>query len=335
MLEAGADVHARESASDTTALHWAAEAGHAPVARLLLDAGARLDPIDGWYGLSPLGWATVVDWAPAFRSDRPATVALLLERGAAIDLFCAIGRDGVAEVMVALRRDPAEIRRRLGPVLDRRTALHLAVDRDRPALVDCLLGHGAELAAPDASGLTALALAVTRHPAIGVRLRAAGAPEDAGCALVRNDIAALEARLPGTAPETRTALLFAAAARDAHQAIPALVAAGADLQISRPGLISERTTTLGPLHVAARDGRTAVVAALLDAGASPRGPTSVATPLHLAASGGHLPTVQALVDRGAPLDARDDLFGATPAGWAQHGGHTQVAAWLATRAAPG
>ena len=41
-----------------------------------------------------------------------------------------------------------------------------------------------------------------------------------------------------------------------------------------------------------------------------------ATALHYAAFGGHRDVVRALVEQGADVNARDDEFGATPAGWA-------------------
>jgi ankyrin repeat protein len=41
-----------------------------------------------------------------------------------------------------------------------------------------------------------------------------------------------------------------------------------------------------------------------------------ATALHHAAFGGHSAAVKLLVEHGADINARDDRFGATPAGWA-------------------
>jgi hypothetical protein len=41
-----------------------------------------------------------------------------------------------------------------------------------------------------------------------------------------------------------------------------------------------------------------------------------ATPLHYAALNGHRTIVQALLEQGADVNARDERFGATPAGWA-------------------
>jgi ankyrin repeat protein len=68
-------------------------------------------------------------------------------------------------------------------------------------------------------------------------------------------------------------------------------------------------------------GRTDVVEYLLDHGIDvgellprPHGQTG----LHWAAYGGHLDTVKALLERRAPVDVKDQRFGATPLGWALH-----------------
>ena len=52
------------------------------------------------------------------------------------------------------------------------------------------------------------------------------------------------------------------------------------------------------------------------------------TALHEAALRGDLPTVELLVGLGADPTIVDTEFDSTPAGWAQHGGHTEVAAYL-------
>jgi ankyrin repeat protein len=85
---------------------------------------------------------------------------------------------------------------------------------------------------------------------------------------------------------------------------------------------------------AAATGRAAAVRRLLELGADPSGRSTFGgpshgegvTPLHLAAQDGHLETVRALLDAGADPTARDANFDATPDGWAEHGGHPQVAA---------
>jgi ankyrin repeat protein len=40
------------------------------------------------------------------------------------------------------------------------------------------------------------------------------------------------------------------------------------------------------------------------------------TGLHWAAYGGHVETVKLLLEHGAPLDEKDESYGATPLGWA-------------------
>ena len=69
-------------------------------------------------------------------------------------------------------------------------------------------------------------------------------------------------------------------------------------------------------------GRTDVVEYLLDRGINvgERFPRPVGqTGLHWAAHGGHVNTVKALLKRRAPVDVKDQKFGATPLGWALHG----------------
>lgn len=88
------------------------------------------------------------------------------------------------------------------------------------------------------------------------------------------------------------------------------------------------------LALAAQLGHVEVVGLLVNAGEdpdrlNPDGFHSHGTPLHHAASGGHLPVVRLLVERGARLDVTDALWQATPLGWAQHSGQTDVAEYLA------
>ena len=87
------------------------------------------------------------------------------------------------------------------------------------------------------------------------------------------------------------------------------------------------------LALAAQLGHAEVVALLLDAGEdanryNPQGSHAHSTPLHQAAIGNHDAVVRLLVERGARLDMRDTIYEATALGWAEHGGHPGIAAYL-------
>lgn len=67
---------------DKTALHVAAEKNHSEVARLVLDAGADLEPETCW-GMTPIQWAA--------NMGSNAVADLLLERGSALNMWSAAG----------------------------------------------------------------------------------------------------------------------------------------------------------------------------------------------------------------------------------------------------
>ncbi len=85
------------------------------------------------------------------------------------------------------------------------------------------------------------------------------------------------------------------------------------------------------LALASQFGRLEIFRALLDAGEDPDRYSPVhshSTPLHQAALAGHAELVRLFVERGARLDMKDILWHGTPAGWAEHGGHPELAAYL-------
>jgi hypothetical protein len=87
------------------------------------------------------------------------------------------------------------------------------------------------------------------------------------------------------------------------------------------------------LSFAAQYGHVEIVRLLLDAGEDPDrynpvGGHSHGTPLHQAAGYGSSEVVRVLVERGAKLNQKDVLWQATPLGWAEHEGRTEIAAYL-------
>jgi len=80
------------------------------------------------------------------------------------------------------------------------------------------------------------------------------------------------------------------------------------------------------LYAAARNGHTRVVEYLLARGANINAKGVFgATALHWAAINGHANTVELLISRGANLTLKDTRFEATAEGWAEEGGHSQIA----------
>jgi hypothetical protein len=137
----------------------------------------------------------------------------------------------------------------------------------------------------------------------------------------------------------------AAALHEELQALNALVRLGARITLpvaAALGRIDEFQQLLPhadkrdrhlALALASQYGHVEIVRLLVNAGEDPNrynpvGGHSHATPLHQAAGGGFHELVRLLVERGARVDMQDILWRATPAGWAQHAGHTDIESYL-------
>ena len=90
------------------------------------------------------------------------------------------------------------------------------------------------------------------------------------------------------------------------------------------------------LSWAAACGRLEVIRRLVAHGVDPNQRTSFGGPghgegttaLHLAAQNGDMDTIRALLELGADPALRDGIYDGTPANWAEHGGHSEVAELL-------
>jgi ankyrin repeat protein len=175
LLSLGFDVHKRDRTDKATALHWAAAGGHLEIVKRLLAAGADIDGEGDAHTVGVIGWATCFSHVHADVAD------FLLSHGAKPTLFSAValGRGDLVRSLVA--DDPTLLRsRKMSRFEHHRTPLHLAVLKNRPAMVGLLLELGADPRAKDSRGYTPLNLVTAKtDTSIAGTLIAAGAdPEE-------------------------------------------------------------------------------------------------------------------------------------------------------------
>ena len=118
LLLAGANVNEKEgNYSQSTALHWAATDGHLKVVESLVSKGAKLNVRDNWHNLTPLGWATILQY-PNLSRDREtqhqAVREFLPKQGAEFDIFSAIALDNIERVKSLIDADLVVLNQRLG-----------------------------------------------------------------------------------------------------------------------------------------------------------------------------------------------------------------------------
>ncbi|MCX5755962.1 MAG: ankyrin repeat domain-containing protein [Gemmatimonadetes bacterium] len=95
-----------------------------------------------------------------------------------------------------------------------------------------------------------------------------------------------------------------------------------------------RSASYTPLHIAAKGGHSAIMVALLNAGADPNVMTgSGATALHLASGSGATEGATALLDKGADPNVREKLYGQTPLIFAAEFNRAQTITMLIKRGA--
>jgi ankyrin repeat protein len=285
-LKAGADVNARDGAQ-RTALLLAVRAGQRPVVRALIDAGAGLDARD------QDGRTSLMEAA----RRKEAVFALdLVAAGADVNVPANDGwtalmfaaREGTLAAARAIIRSPKQST--LDALAKETSALTLAAERGRHALVRMLIEAGAGVRKPEIGG-RALQLAA-----------------QAGYVDVVRTLMDAKAPLGFSAWENE-APLHAAAARGQWLVVEALLEAGLEAdQVDRNGQTALMKATAG--------GHDKAVASLLRLGASPDladrdGWTAL---MHAAAhpSSGSVPAIRDLVRAGAAVNRRAGSNGKTP-----------------------
>lgn len=293
LLAGGADVNAPQG-DGMTALHWASERGDAELARMLLGAGAAVEPTTRIGGYAPLHLAA--------RSGSTEVAELLLEAGA----------------------DPLSAAQGTGA-----TPLHLASAAGAPELVALLLERGADPNAQDrAWGQTPLVFAAALNRADAIRALVAGGadPSIAGRVedlqaigvldrLARERRAEVVEALTGGA-RAPTPVEFQAAIRASRTVYDeGLPEDGQDEEEDpfRPRRIHAKGG-LTPLLHAVRQGHREAATALLAAGADIDQPSAAdgTTPLLMAVINGQFDVAIMLLEWGADPNIASELNGATP-----------------------
>ena len=226
----------------------------------------------------------------------------------------AVKREDTRNVADLLRSRP-ELVRSTDEYL--KTGLHLAAETDQVETARLFIDSGADIEALTSWGATPLDwAAVMGSTRVGDLLLASGA---GGLTLI------------------------VAAGLGKFETVKSIVASGADLSAHRRRGAPEspddhwpadsahirRDVLSDALFAAARNGHTEVVEYLLDHGAQVDAKGVFGgTGLHWAAINGHQKTVELLIARGASLTIRDARFDSTPEGWANEGGHTDIAVVL-------
>jgi uncharacterized protein len=193
---------------------------------------------------------------------------------------------------------------------DGTTALHLAIQRDDPEMVDLLIAAGANAKAVNRYGISAMHVAATLGSApILEKLLQAGASADTAT------------------PEGETALMAASRTGDAAS-VKLLVARGAPVEAT------ESWKGQTALMWAAAENNAAAMRILIEAGANvkARSKAGVFTPLLFAVRAGHVEATRVLLDAGASVnEPMED--GTSPLVLALVNGHYELASFLLTRGA--
>ncbi|MEM1097958.1 MAG: ankyrin repeat domain-containing protein [Planctomycetota bacterium] len=266
LLERGFDPNTRCETDHAYAMHFAAEPGHLDIVKRLADAGGDIHGDGDDHETGVLGWATCLG---RVQED---VAAFLMSRGAKPHIFSAVALNRADDVRRIVREDPSQRQAKMSRNEHFRSPLHLAVVKNRPAMVRLLLELGADPAAQDATGAAPLSQFGSGpiHPEIVRVLTEAGTPLDLLGALNagRFDLAeTFVAEDPNRlGPQgADTIALHVAASHDNAEAVRWLVEHGVALDAKR----AYWGVRLTALHACIETDARAALRALLEAGADP------------------------------------------------------------------
>jgi ankyrin repeat protein len=285
-LQAGADVNARDGGQRTALLH-AVRGGHLPAVRALIEADAGLDQRD------PEGRTALME---AARRKEAMPAVDLVAAGADVNIADREGwtalmfaaREGTLAAARAIIRSPKQSS--LDALARETSALSLAAERGRHALVRALIEAGAGVRKPEIGGRALQLAAQEEHVDIVRTLMEAKAPL-------------------GFSGWENEPPLHAAAARGQFAVVDALLGAGLEPdQTDRNGQTA--------LMKASANGHDKAVASLLRLGAAPdlADPDGWTALMHAAAhpSSGSVTAIRELVRAGAAVNRRAGPDGKTP-----------------------
>ncbi|MBW3533701.1 MAG: ankyrin repeat domain-containing protein [Gemmatimonadetes bacterium] len=300
LLQEGADVNAAQG-DDMSALHWAAERGDAPLADMLVHAGAHLEAVTRIGSYTPLHVASRAGHAPV--------VARLLEAGA--DVAAAASNGGAMP-------------------------LHLAAAAGDAEIVRLLIEHGADANAREGEwGQTPLIFAASWNRAEAIRALIEGGadPDLASETLDLQLFSELERESTRRRDELLDAFTDGGTEPPTPSELKAAIQAGREVlakgelpepdedeedddrrdDFRGPPRITQKGGLTALLH-AARQGHVEAVRALLDGGADVNRPSAAdgTTSLLVATINGQFDVAMLLLERGADPNAASELNGATP-----------------------
>jgi ankyrin repeat protein len=284
-LDAGADVNARDGGQRTALLH-AVRGGQLAAVRALIEAGAGLDERDQDGRTALMEAARRKEAMPALDLVAAgADVNVTDKDGWTALMFAA--REGTLAAARAIIRSPGQSS--LDTLAKETSALTLAAERGRHALVRALIEAGAGVRKPEIGGRALQLAAQQEHVEIAGTLMEAKAPL-------------------GFSGWENEPPLHAAAARGQWLVVEALLEAGLDPEhVDRNGQTA--------LMKAAASGHEKAVASLLRLGAAPdlADRTGWTALMHAAAhpSSGSVPAIRDLVRAGAAVNRRAGPDGQT------------------------